>query len=550
VQKVCTVTGQPFEVSPRELALREKLEIGGEPDLHPVFRFMKLGAFWQHWNLHKRTCDKTGKEIIAVYPQNCVYPIWHKDEWIKHADPPGSDFDSSQEVFPQLWEFFQKSPIAHNIGTNCDNCEYCDDWWFSRNCYLCHSGYNDEDLRYCYRVIDLKNCEYCVFSFKSELSCDLINSHNCFQCRFMFNCWHCRDSNFCYDCRNCTNCFLCSNLRKKEYCIRNKQYSKEEYEQMMSEFDLSLQNNYSRAKEEFDKLLHAESWHRALEIEECENATGNYLKNCKNCENCYFIHDMDNCVNIWRGAEYVKDSLDSVSPAFKCELLYNSSLPQNQCYKQTCCADVTESQWMEYCTHCTQCRYCFGCCGLVGKEYYIFNKPYSKEDYKTMRDKIVGHMRKTGEWSQFFPGHFAANNYDESLAGFYWPLTDEQANKYGFRTSQKSSQKSEGLASASEIPNDTKNFSEADLSKVYWDETLNRPFQIQKADLSLADSLKAPPPNTYYMTRIKNNFRYISFNGETRATTCNKCSNTTPTCWPVEYDGRILCEECYLKEVY
>ena len=35
-----------------------------------------------------------------------------------------------------------------------------------------------------------------------------------------------------YNCHNCKNCFGCANLQKKEYCILNKQYSKEEYEML------------------------------------------------------------------------------------------------------------------------------------------------------------------------------------------------------------------------------------------------------------------------------------------------------------------------------
>lgn len=75
MQRTCTLTGRPFTVSPEEMALRSKLHVEGEPTLHPVVRFMQLAAFWQHWNLHRRTCDRTGKEIISVYSQDCPYPV-------------------------------------------------------------------------------------------------------------------------------------------------------------------------------------------------------------------------------------------------------------------------------------------------------------------------------------------------------------------------------------------------------------------------------------------------------------------------------------------
>ena len=208
MQQICRVTGQTFESTAEEMAMRKKLGVEGESDLHPVFRFMLLGAFWQHWNLYKRTCGRTGKSIVSVYPEDCPYPVWHKDEWLKHADPPGADFVPGKPVFPQLWDFFSHSPIEHNIGTANENCEYTDDWWYSKNCYLSHSGYQCEDLRYCYRMLDSRDSQFCVFTFDSERCVDAINSHNCFSVRYAYNCWQCSESAFLYDCRNCSNCFL------------------------------------------------------------------------------------------------------------------------------------------------------------------------------------------------------------------------------------------------------------------------------------------------------------------------------------------------------
>jgi hypothetical protein len=41
---------------------------------------------------------------------------------------------------------------------------------------------------------------------------------------------HLVHSHYCDLCFNCENCFGCVGLRKKEYCILNKQYTKDEYE--------------------------------------------------------------------------------------------------------------------------------------------------------------------------------------------------------------------------------------------------------------------------------------------------------------------------------
>ena len=41
-----------------------------------------------------------------------------------------------------------------------------------------------------------------------------------------------------------------------------------------------------------------------------------------------------------------------------------------------------------YLVDCRNCINCFGCVGLVNKKYYIFNQPYSKEDYEKFIKEI------------------------------------------------------------------------------------------------------------------------------------------------------------------
>ena len=550
MQKICPLTNLPFEVSTEEMALRKKLGVEGEPEYHPVFRFMQLGAFWQHWNLFKRKCDRAGKSIISVFSEDCPYPVWHKDEWIKHADPPGADFDPSRPVFGQMWDFFRKSPISHNIGAGNENCEYTDDWWYSKNCYLCHSGVNCQDLRYCYRTLDLKNCQFCVFSFDSELCIDLINSQQCFRVMFAYNAFRCSESAFLYDCRNCNHCMFCSNLRSKSFCFENQQLTENEYEKKVKEWKLSSRSVYFSAKKEFKKMLTERAWHRALFTEQCENVSGNYLYQCKNCQDCFFVtNDAEDCIHLIRAGLHVRDNLDCFT-SMSSEIVYLSALVQDQCYDVRFSYNVVQCKFINYCAHCFQCENCFGCCGLVGKKYQIFNKPYSPEEFVKLKIKIIDHMQSTGEYGKFFPGYFAANPYDESISGFYWPLDKETAGRFGFRLSGRIPVRPVNALDSSEIPDNSSEANEKLTEKVFWDEAAGHPFQIQDADIVFSRDLGIPLPYTYYARRLQENFRLIPFDGMMRIVRCGKCGKETETSWTEGYDGRILCENCYLKEVY
>lgn len=548
----CQTTGEEFDVSDLEITLRKKFGFDDLPNTAPWVRFRELGAFWQHWNLHNRKCDKTGKNIISVFSDKCPYPIWHKDEWGKNANPPAQDFDFSKSFFQQAWELFQNCPLPHNTGTGSENCEYTDDWWYSKNCYLSHAGYKTENLKYCYRVIDGKDSHFSVFSNRFELCLDIVNSDDCFNSKYLLSCQNISDAAFLYDCRHCSECMFSFNLRNKKYVFGNVQYSKEEYEKKKNAWNFSSRKKYDQAKKMFVTMVEKHAWLNAEYINRSENSSGNYLKGVNNCLNCYFIDDEEECVNVVRGAAQSKTCLDSIDNSLKGELIYYSLRSLDNCYDNQFCFNTPQSKHMRYSAYCFQCEHCFGCCGLVGKKYYIFNKAYSPEEYEQKKKEIIKHMKKTGEWGKFFPGIFAPNPYDESWASFYWPLSVQQQQKLGFRVSENNEKKNSQYRSPENIPDSVFDIQdEEDLSKkIFWDEKFSRPFKISPADIAFAKKTHSPLPNSYYMNQIQENFSWMPFDGKLRNCKCGQCSAEIKTSWPEKYSGRILCEKCYIQFMY
>jgi len=142
------------------------------------------------------------------------------------------------------------------IGLGSENSEYCDDWWHSKNCYLCHSGLECEGCLYCYRSMRCKDCRAAVFSSYSELCTEIRQSHNCYNVFYGKFLRHCRDSEFLFDCRHCTDCFMCWNLRNKKFCINNIQYTEAAYRKEKDKYDLSKYSVYSKLKQEFEAIIH------------------------------------------------------------------------------------------------------------------------------------------------------------------------------------------------------------------------------------------------------------------------------------------------------
>lgn len=512
----------------------------------PTWHIMRhLGAFWHHFGIHTRKCDKTGNTIISVFDETCPYPVWHRDEWIKHADPPQGEYDPNRPFFEQLWELFHISPIPHNIGAGSENCEYTDDWWYGKNCYLCHSGVNCEDAHYCYRAINVTDSQFCVFSFTSELCTDLVNSTDCFNVSFAVNSRQCRDSAFLFDCRNVSDSLLCWNLRNKQYCILNKQYTKEEYEKERAKYDLASRTQYDKAKRTFYDILNTKAFWKAVDNEQCEECVGDFMQKCKNCYNCYMMSDSQDCAHSFR-AGWVKDNLLTMS-SYGTELAYMSSMPQDKCYDIRFSWNVVTCKYMEYSANCFNCEYCFGCSGLVNMQYCIFNKQYSPEEWQAQVDEIKANLVARNEYGEFFPAYFAASPYDESISGFHWPLTHEQQATEGFRMKEYFEPEHPEYASPSEIPDNSRDADESICQKTFWDPVAKRQFKITPFDLKFCKARDVPLPNSFYVRRIKENFSLTFCNGTLREATCADTGVKVMTGLP---EGlTILSDEAYLKRI-
>lgn len=84
-------------------------------------------------------------------------------------------------------------------------------------------------------------------------------------------------------------------------------------------------------------------------------------------------------------------SRDSIDCAFieKSELCYECTDCQ-ECYDCGFSQDLVACSTCEWCYDCKGCQNCYGSVNLRNKQFHIFNKPYSKEDYF----RIVAELKK------------------------------------------------------------------------------------------------------------------------------------------------------------
>ena len=176
------------------------------------------------------------------------------------------------------------------------------------------------------------------------------------------------------------------------------------------------------------------------------------------------------------------------------------------------CFNVIQSQHLEYCSNCMQCKNCFGCSGLKGKEYHIFNKPYSPDQYQALKNQIIAQMKQNGEYGKFFPAYFSPIPYEESWSAAHFELNFEEQQNLGFRISDTSNrQPPTGALSVAEIPYKPQQADDSLYQKVFWDDVAKKPLRIRKQDVQFANKIGVPLPHSFYSRRLKENFSWICF---------------------------------------
>jgi len=550
----CANCSSDFEISPEEKILHDKIcgtfETGPAPTptLCSSCRMIKMMVWRNERFLYNRKCDKTGKDVIAVYPTDAPFPVYERHEWWSDNWDPleyGREYDFNRPFFDQYAELLHLVPRPALNTQNVENCDYCNFAFDSRNCYLCICTYSCESLLYCYWSLNSKDCTDCAYCFESEqcLWCtDCNHAFNCVSCNLSHNCTDCF---YLYDCRGCQNCFGCVGLRQKQYQMFNEQLSKEEYEQRILNFDLQNPTHVQAVEDRVHKLKMGHPHLYSIQ-EKNEDCTGDYIFESKDCTNCYQTYRSRDCINV--NDTETTDCLDSYHIGWSQATYgsYSDVRQQNSAFNIQCW-DGSENYYDD---NCQFSSHCFGSIGLRHQEYCILNKKYSKEEYLELLPKIVDHMKSTGEWGQFFPTTLSPFAYNETMAQEYFPSTKEEIEKKGWRwKDQLPYTKGKETITWDQVPQRIEDVPSSIVDEVLACEATGRNFRIAKQELEFYRNKKLPIPRLHPDERHK---RRLALRNPRKLwdRKCGKCSKEIQTTYAPERPETVYCEECYLKEVY
>ncbi len=555
----CTQCKKEFETTEADRLFYQKMDVP-EPAFCAPCRQQRRLAWRNERSLYPRKCAHTGANVISIYSPESPWPVlaadvWYGDTWDQLVS--GRDFDFSRPFFEQYKELQAVAPHLCSNVVNNENSPFINHGWNNKGCYMCFDLGYCENCYYCSAVYHAKETVDSMFVYAdSELCYECVGISKCYRCAFLEDCHVCSNAIFSVDCKNCSDIILCSNLRNKQYCILNKQFTKEGYEEEKKKYDLRSYAHVEEMKKEFVEVR-KRAIRRFSHNQKSEGCHGDYLSNCKDLEQCFDAEKSELCTYATRLDSDVKDCMD-LDHAAEGELMYQGVAVSG--YMLRSVYHVVHCQNVEYSESLINCNNCFGCVHVHNQEYCILNKKYSKEEYEALREKIVEHMKKTGEWGQFFSPSVAPFGYNETTANEYYSLTKEEALAHGFHWQDNlsfvSGRETQSLSSLPDMLTDQNSISL--VGHVYACGECGRNFKLIKQEVALYLKLGVPAPRKCFDCRYTR--RFLCRNPRVlyaRQCMCEKighdhtgrCAEQFETTYAPDRPEFVYCEGCYQKEI-
>lgn len=561
-KKQCQKCNIGFTVDEQDMSFYEKIHVPA-PTWCPSCRSQRRYSWRNERNLYKGTCAATGKSIFTMFAPESEYTYyepeyWASDEW--EALDYGRDYDFNRPLFEQFHELNKAVPQRALFWTQASrviDSPFTNQISNLKNCYLLFNSDFNRDCFYGTENQESNNCFDCKMVEGCELCYECVNCQKCHKTAYSVDCNDCVDVWFSKNCAGCTNCFGCVNLRKQSYCIFNEQYTKEEYEEKIQEFRTGSHESVQELQKKFYefeinfpvKYIHGY---------QNDNVTGDYIYNSKNVQDSYMIYGCRDCRYCWLlVVPEANDCYDYSEYGDGAELIYESLNCGDKIRDLKFCIHCTSgSESLEYSINCRGCTNCFGCSGLRKKEYCIFNKQYTKEEYEELVPKIKQHMDdmpytdaagRVYTYGEFFPGEIAMFGYNETTAHERYPLTKEETVANGWRWREPDASPHQPTVLAQDLPDDIADVDESILSEVIACAETGKAYRIIASELAFLKQMNIPLPRFHPETRFLK--RFAKMNGMKSYQRTTNDGVDVVTHYAPDDPHKILSEEGYRQEV-
>ena len=364
---------------------------------------------------------------------------------------------------------------------------------------------------------------------------------------------------FLKDCQGCQNCFASANLRNKRYFIFNKPYTKETYLEEIKKWDLGSYLNYKNIQTQAE--AHWKTLPSKPKFDDFSmNCTGSNVFQSKNCKQCFEVVGAEDSKYIFMAqSPPIRNCYDVSGWGNNLQFSYEGSIIGEHVSGLKFCQESGLNLYnAEYCKLSTGGSDHFGCVAVKKGQYYIFNKPYRKEEYEELRARIIRHMDEipyvdsagnTYRYGEFFPPIFSPFAYNETMAQNFSPLTKDAMVSNGYFWREPEKRKYTITLSADQLPDHIKNASDSILNETIGCQKCGKGYKIISLELKFLRERNLPLPRECPFCRINEKLDLWVKNLRIVPRTCDKCGKNFITRYTTEDAPKIYCKECYLKEI-
>jgi hypothetical protein len=275
----------------------------------------------------------------------------------------------------------------------------------------------------------------------------------------------------------------------------------------------------------------------------CEGSSGDMVFNsrncleafnCEQCEDCRYLAFSGNSQGSYdctfNGGGGVRFSCETVSTlGSDCRFL----------------AMVWHGSEVDYSMECHNSRNLFGCVGLKRAENCIFNKQYTEAEYRSLKEKIIAHMKSSGEWGEFFPVSASPYAYNDSVAQLYLPLAREEALRRGYRWNDEEARQT-APRDAIVPPGAIADVPDSIVDAVLKCEATGRGFKLNRAELDFYRKMSLPVPRLCPEERHRRRAkRFHHFRLYPRQ--CARTGEELLSIYSAEERSQVLSEQAFLE---
>ncbi len=552
MQKNCKKCLENFEITNEDLEFYKKIspKFDGKvfeipsPTLCPECRQQRRLSFRNERNLYKRKCDATWESIVSIYSPDKELKIYSSDFWWSDkwdALDYWIEFDFSKTFFEQFKNLQLEVPRISLFSQRTIDSQYTNQSYDNKECYMSYAIWNCDRVFYSNSTTFTNVSIDVSYTKNSEKLYECNDCNNCFNSKFSSYSNNIRNSIFCLNCDNCSYCIWCVGLNNKDYCIFNKQYSKDEYQEYLNT------NNIKTIKNEFDNFKSSKKYINLKNIWS-DNVSWSNINNSSNSYNCFDVYNLENCSY----SSWIFDSKE----CFDCYWMWNA----NFIYEWISVENINKSLFNTIVSDSDNILYwdlnfnssnLFWCIWLKNKQYCIFNKQYTKEEYNKLVPKIIEKMKTDWEWWEFFPANLSPFWYNETVAKEYFPLEKEKILEQNFNYSEYEAPfpKVEKIIQAKKLPENILDIPDDILNWAIECEISKKPFRIISQELEFYRKHNLPIPHKHpdvrHSERMKLRNPRKLFDRK-----CDKCWAHIKSTYSPNREEIVYCEKCYKKEVY